>query len=32
MKRVNRIGTRTPHLTFLPSGKFVEREEVTFFL
>jgi len=31
MKRVNRIGTRPQHLTFLPSGEFVERKEVAFF-
>jgi len=32
MKRVNRIGgTRPQHLTFLPSGEFIERKEVAFF-
>ncbi len=31
MKRVNRTGTRIQHLTFLPSGEFVEGEEVAFF-
>jgi len=31
MKIVNRIKDRPQHLTFLPSGEFVEGEEVAFF-